>query len=273
MTRPCPRLGLSAALITLALLVSAPCSASAQDLAKQPGKKPATPTKPAALLTELLDTADLQQPLTLKEALIHLYEQLNARGLELPLLVDSDAFKEENPDAPDVYETQIRFPPVPKRITVAQFLRHVLSRIPTGNGTFLLFGDHIEVTTFQRASAEVRLQQPVLASFDNRKLSDVLRELSEMTATSIIIDKRAGDKEDRIVSATFRNEVSLAGALRVLTEMADLKAVVLEGTIFVTTPQHAKALREEKLQMDEQLSPLWPVLPPFPGRSKMDAAR
>jgi len=32
------------------------------------------------------------------------------------------------------------------------------------------------------------------------------------------------------VSATFLNEVSLGGVLRVLTEMADLKVVVLDGT-------------------------------------------
>jgi hypothetical protein len=273
MTRRCKWFALSSLLLALPLLSASPSRQAAQPPGKgddkKADKKPLVAKKPAAVLAERLSVADLDQPLTLKDALVWLHEQMEKRGIEFVVLVDADAFKEAAPEAPDVYETQVRFPPVPKQMTVAQFLRFVLNRVPTGNATFILYGDRIEITTFEHANVEVRLQTPVLASFENRKLSDALRELSEMTGTTIIIDKRVGDKEDRLVSASFLNEVSLGGALRVLTEMADLKVVVLEGTIFVTTPAHAKTLREEKVQMDEQFSPLWPMLPSLSGRPAM----
>jgi hypothetical protein len=129
----------------------------------------------------------------------------------------------------------------------------MLAKVPRQNATYIVFPDRIEITTFKRASVEGRLQQPVAAKFDNRKLklSEALRELSEMTGTSIVIDARIGDKEDRQVTATFRNDVTLAGALRVLTEQADVKYVVLkEGILFVTTPAHVETLRKENALLD-----------------------
>jgi len=273
MTRRYKCFALLAVLLALPLLSASPSPSPHQDPAQLPkgdkkaDKKLLVAKKPTTLMGERFDLKELaQQPTSLKEALGWLVDQMAQRGIELVILVDVDAFKAAAPDAPDVYDTQIRFPPHPKQITLANFLRFALTRVVTGDATFVLYGDRIEITTFEQASAEGRLQQPIFATFENVKLSQALRELSELTGTTIVLDKRVGDKEDRLVSATFLNEVSLGGALRVLTEMADLKVVLLEGTLFVTTPAHAKTLREEKVQMDADFSPLWPILPAVPNR-------
>jgi hypothetical protein len=197
-----------------------------------------------------MDMKDFQQPMSLKEALGLLYEQLNADGKEWPILVDADAFREEYPDDPDIYETQVRIPPFPRKMSIGQVLRLALSKVPRNNATFFVYPDRIEITTLKRGAVEYKLKQRVVAAFDNRKLSQALRELSDMTATTIIIDSRVGDKQDRLVSASFLHDVNLAGAVRVLSEMADLKVVVLDGVIFVTTPAHAEALRKEKSLLD-----------------------
>src|SRR5438105_11235274 len=66
------------------------------------------------LLAETIDTKGLQNQMTLKEALSIFYERFQAKGKELPILIDNNAFKEENADAPDGYDTQVKFPECPK---------------------------------------------------------------------------------------------------------------------------------------------------------------
>jgi hypothetical protein len=239
---------------------------------QQEKKGAKTRRKAVAILDERLDMKEFQNQLSLKEALGLIHDQLALRDDEFSIFVDADAFKQENPDAPDIFETRVQFPQAPKKMTVAMALGIILNKVPTNNATFVVLPDRIEITTYAQASVEQRLQQRVLASFENRKLSEVFRELSERTGTTIVIDNRAADKEDRAVSATFLNDVNLAGALRVLSEMAELKVVVLDGAIYVTTPAQAEILRKEKIRMDEAASPLWPILPPYPSARGAAAA-
>jgi hypothetical protein len=277
MRRRCERLavfGGLAALLTLSVFTDhseAQTTVRATPQDKQ-GQRTPRPYKMITALNESVDMKDFRQETTLKELLLSLHKHLEARGIEFNVIVQADLFREENPDAPDIFETRVRFPDIPKKMTVANMLNGALSKVATGNATFVVLPDRIEITTFEDASVERRLQKRLTASFENRKLSEVLRELSEKTGTTIVIDKRAAEKEDRLVSATFLNDINLAGALRVLSEMAELKVVVLDGAIYVTTPAYAETLRKEKLQMDEQLSPLWPILPPYPGSQRRDPA-
>jgi hypothetical protein len=242
-------------LVLLALVVAnTPKHAQAQPA--KGGKKPALTDQPhhrqLSLLDLAIDMKDFQQPMTLKEVVGLLWEKLNAEGKEFTILVDSDAFREENPDDPDIFDIQVRFPPFPRKMTIGTALRLALAKAPSNNATFVVYADRIEITTLKRASVDYKLKQRILATFDNRKLWAVLRELSEMTGTSIVLDNRAGDKEDRLVSASFLNDVTLAGALQAVAEMAELKVVVLKsGVIFVTTPAHAETLRKENALQDD----------------------
>jgi RNA polymerase sigma factor (sigma-70 family) len=220
-------------------------------------KKPLpTVNKRVLLFDEIIETKDFQQQLTLKEILGLLFDQFANQGKEVVILVDVEAFKEEDPDAPNIYETQVQFPPYPRKMSLATCLRLALAKVPTRNATFVVYPSHIEITTFKRASVDYKLKQRVLATFVNKKLSQALRELSEMTGTTIVIDNRVGDKEDRLVTATFLNDVDFAAAFRALTEMAELKFVVLKGGIvYVTTPAHAETLRKENLLHEEFKEP------------------
>jgi tetratricopeptide (TPR) repeat protein len=109
------------------------------------------------LLEETIDMKDFQAPMTLKEALGLIQDKLNAKYKEddiLPILIDAEAFKEENPDAPDVYDTQVKFPPFPRKMSVAIALRIALSKVPTNNATYLIRRNMIEVTTIERQTKE-----------------------------------------------------------------------------------------------------------------------
>jgi tetratricopeptide (TPR) repeat protein len=114
--------------------------------------------KIARLMDMVIDMKDFQAPMTLKEVLGLLYDKLNADGRELPIIVDADAFKEANPDAPDVYETQVKFPPVPRKMSIKTALRLALAKVPTDNATYLIRRDYLEITTVDRQTAEKALR-------------------------------------------------------------------------------------------------------------------
>jgi hypothetical protein len=254
------------------------------------GKKAVASKKPLLILQERVDMDKFQQPMTLKDALELLHKDLAARGMELDIVVDVEVFKAEAPDAADIYDTQIRLQPLPRKLTVAMLLRQLLNRIPSGNASYVVFGDHVLVTTASRTGIDSLLLQHVGGLYEARPLGQLLRDLAEKTGTTIVVDKRVGDKEERAVTVIFQQDATLAGALRVVTEMVDLKAVVLDGIIFVTTPAHAEQLRKEQKQQEKDRHLLWPIseyldtrppappvmqpgLPGFPGMPSIDPLR
>jgi RNA polymerase sigma factor (sigma-70 family) len=227
----------------------------------------------------LLNLLDLQidmknliagSPMALREALSYIVEAVKIDvGKELPILIDTEQFKAENPDAFTdanvLYDTKVAFPPFPTRMKVGTALKFIISKIETKNATYAVLPDRILVTTYLKNSPVNKLSEKVRGVFEKRPLAYVLRQLSEMVGTTIVIDNRAGEKAKTEVSATFLDDTDLAGALRVLTEMADLKVLMLDGTIYVTTPAHADVLRKEKrLQLEakrdmaQKADPLWP---------------
>jgi hypothetical protein len=256
------RVTVSAALALLAIALPHPAFAQGGDKA---AKKP----KLIQVLNERIDMKDLQVELTLKEFLGYITDVMTNRQLDLPFVVDTEAFKQETPDLGDLLDTRIRFVAAPRQMTVAAALRVALDRVPTNNATFVIMPDHILITTNLIASPGNKLTEKVTAVFDKRPLHAALRELSENSGTSIVIDtKRVGEKANIEVTATFLNDADLGGVLRVLTEMADLKVLVLDGTIFVTTPAHADTIRQEyrkrmqeRKEMDIFEDPFWPQGP------------
>jgi tetratricopeptide (TPR) repeat protein len=112
-----------------------------------------------AKMTDLvIETKDFQQELSLKEFLIILYEKLSGDKQDLPIIIDVDAFKEENPDAPDIYDTKVKFPPVPRKMKVGTALRLALSKVATNNATYVIRPDFIEITTIERQTKEKALR-------------------------------------------------------------------------------------------------------------------
>jgi hypothetical protein len=203
------------------------------------GKKEPDKTKQFQRLAKLLDTPidlkELQQEMSLKEALEVLHDIFAAReGGGLSILVNADAFKEENPDAPDIFETRIKFPSVPKKLPAAEALNFVLSKVPTNNATFLIKRDYLEVTTLARSSPAVLLAARVFARFDKVPLEDALAELADQTGATIIIDNHVGDKALAPVSANLRSTITLETATRLLTGMADLQVTVHDDILFIT---------------------------------------
>ena len=72
---------------------------------------------------------------------------------------------------------------------------------------------------------------------------------------SIVLDPRAKEKVKTAVTARFNDDVAMQDALRMLTEMAELKIVYLVTGMYITTPEHARAMQKELKDLYEPKMP------------------
>jgi hypothetical protein len=212
------------------------------------GKKPEAP-KPAAPLTsaqivqKLAAATDipgeLAGPTALREALEYLTK---ARGWP-PFVIDRAAFQVENPDVGEVSELQVHLPAL-KAMPRARILRMLLDALPTGNVTYLVRNGHILITTREGAGPG---RQTIHSTFLKKPLEEALQDLAEETGVSVVLDARASTQGRTVVTANFRGETSLLNAVRLLADMAGLKAVVSDNTVYVTVPSNRARFRQTEL--------------------------
>jgi HEAT repeat protein len=103
---------------------------------------------------------DFRQARNLKDTLAMLLEKMSAQGIELPILVNPEAFKEDDSDF-NVYDVPIRFAPEPAEMTVARFLDAALAQLPVSATYFWRPWNYIEITTSQSVWME-RLERGAL---------------------------------------------------------------------------------------------------------------
>jgi len=182
----------------------------------------------AEALKKLKEAWDVnfEAPTTFRDVL----ETWEKRGMPR-VIVYQQAFKFENPDAPDIHETQITLPRV-QGLPAAKVFRMALDQIPTTDATYLVQAGHLLVTTNSNATPRARFVQ---ASFANRPLDEALDELSDLTGVAIALDPRVGGKGKTPITARFPSETNLAQIVRLLADMADLRAIVLDTMIYVTS--------------------------------------
>ncbi len=199
-------------------------------------------------------TIDANTPL--KDAL-----DLLAEKYELPVLIDTQAFKRDNGDEA-VEDKPVRLPQM-SGVRLGTVLEKLAAQV---HGAYLVRADHIDLTTVQRAVEEVwgpvyatneeatGRKRPALplvhTAFAGRPLAGALQELSDLSGTSMILDvPRAGEKAKLPVSATLDN-VPVDTAARILASQADLRAVLLDNVLYVTTKSHAQAMQAATQKAD-----------------------
>jgi hypothetical protein len=252
----------------LVLLLAAACLA--QPPARKPGppgggkeqaaakgeKKDPTTRELLRWLEEPLDVKPYQSAMSLKEVLEGFTKAFAAKGKDLPLLVDDNAFKEANPDAADVYDSPVKFAPLPRWMKFEAALRMALSKIPTNNATFLVRRGYIEITTLERGGPARLLEERVAATFGKRPLAEALEELADMTGATIVVDPRVGDKAQTPITARFRNTISLEAAVRLLGEMAGLQVRVDEENVLFITSSPKAGPRDKQADLSLRGRPL-----------------
>jgi hypothetical protein len=177
---------------------------------------------------------EFQAGTPLQEALAHIADRYG-----LQIMVDEEAFKADS-NQPEVVNMPIKLPRF-NSVRLRTVLRAILGQV---DGDFYAKDDVLMVVPRARIAAGVVLRQPVDVAFERRSLSDALKELSDMTGVSVVLDAQKQPDSTIQLTADFRN-VPLASAVRVLADMAGMKSVVMENMIYVTAHENAENMKEE----------------------------
>jgi hypothetical protein len=165
------------------------------------------------------------------------------RSHGLTFRVDHAAFKMLGQDSIEEKQLPTGLPGM-RDIPLATILGDLLLQLEP-HGAFMVRKGYIAIVPLGHTMAEFTMREPVEAEFDKTPLQDALRELTEHTGTSIILDaRRAGEKAKTPLTATLHH-VQVGTAVKLLANMAELKAVMVDNAIFVTTEENAKKLEEE----------------------------
>ena len=196
------------------------------------------------MLGQPMATKGLHEKVKLKQALEYVWNQWHGK---LVILVDREAFAAGlGADAPDPYEEEVSLPPVPAKLAMGVALRLLLAQVGQGQATFVIRQGYVQITTLKASTAAHALQQnSIFAAFDRQPLQEILEHLSNESGLAIYLDPNLGKKGQVAISAKFQN-MTLEDALVTVTEMAELKYVVLQRSVYVTTPEKAIILRDEE---------------------------
>jgi len=165
------------------------------------------------------------------------------RSHGLTFRVDHAAFKMVGQE--NIEEKQLPIGlPQQQGIPLGTIVRDLLLQLEP-QSAFMVRKGYIAILPLSHATAEFTMREPVGADFDKLPLHDALRELMDHTGTSIILDaRRAGEKAKTPLTATLHH-IPVGTAAKLLANMAELKAVMVDNAIFVTTEENAKKLEEE----------------------------
>jgi hypothetical protein len=164
---------------------------------------------------------------------------------DVTFVIDLKSFKEEGID--DIESFKVRLPKM-KGVRMGTVLRLLLGQL---DASYLVRKDYIEVTPTARLEREIWAgckgpRLPLIhAVFEKRPLDEALKELSAATGVTVVVDERPEGKSRNPVTANLLN-VPLDHAVRVLADLADLKAVQLDSVLYVTSKENAETLQAEQ---------------------------
>jgi hypothetical protein len=198
---------------------------------------------------------------------------IDTYGVEIR--IDTEAFKREG--ITDIENQEVKL----KKISNARLDTVLRLLLIPAQATFLVRADHIEVTTLRAAATEVwgsleielredgssrkrPLMRLVNLTFDQTPLPEALEELAAASGSSVVLDRqRAGDHARLKISMSLNN-VPVDTAVRLLANQSELKLVMIDSVLLVTTPENAAVLESEQEKANSRGLDYGPVLGP-PG--------
>jgi RNA polymerase sigma factor (sigma-70 family) len=189
-----------------------------------------------------------------------LEEHLNfiSKAFGVTFIIDEQAFRFGNDQGSGIGKWEVRLPSSPG-VSLCTVLSQLLRQLPVP-ATYVVRGDHISILPEEKVRNGDLLQESInYQAREGQTLEEALRQLADQHGVTILLDARVKQLGQTKIDGTLHN-VSLTVAVRLLAEMADLKAVTVGNALFVTSPENAFALQQEE---DGILPPqVRPALPP-----------
>jgi RNA polymerase sigma factor (sigma-70 family) len=217
------------------------------------------------LLTQPTDrfTGGIEPGTSLKDALTFIGD---AHGVQFR--IDYAAFIRQGVDKNAFTGAAVELQAV-KGAPLGAVIRDLLSSVSFDGGqstpTYLVKGNQIVVVPLNAINGAENggeaLREAVQVAVDEKALGEALRELADATGANIVLDVRLKEKAKTPVTASLQH-VPLETAVRLLADMAEVKAVSLDNVIYVTTKENAekwlKEQRERELGIDPAMMPAVP---------------
>jgi hypothetical protein len=108
-----------------------------------------------------------------------------------------------------------------------------------------------------------QLRQRVTVDCNETAFGTVVKQLGTDTGANVVLDPRLGEKAAKAVTLKL-DEVPLETAVRLLSEVADLRAIRMSNVLFVTTGERAEKLRADA---DGPVQPSTATPGIFPGNA------
>jgi hypothetical protein len=215
-------------------------------------------------LYQEVDFPGLDDP---KTTLAEVLDKL-AKDYRVTLRLNEQAFKYEM--LPEVERTAVaEFDPIPAmKARLGEVLQVVLRRVRISCGaTWLLRRDHIEITTWRVATAEIRDKgnvsplegdliyrdsrpRPLVQiDLDSKPLSSALACVADRAGWNVVLDPATGKEVGAsAVSARLRN-VPVDTAVLLLASQAGLGMAEVDNVLYVTTQEKATALAKRHAEL------------------------
>lgn len=153
---------------------------------------------------------------------------------KLNVIIDPTIFNYGvDPNMPGVNVSQ-------KDVKVRDGLKAVLAPY---NLRFGLIREGVYISTEDGVTAK-QLKQRVTVDCDGTPFASTAKQLAADTGANLVIDPRLKEKANAGVTLKL-DDVPLETAVRLLAEVADLRAVRMSNVLFVTTPDRAEKLRPD----------------------------
>lgn len=198
-------------------------------------------------LDHSIDMRDFQLPMQLRETLGLLYEKLYSEKIEFPIIVDESAFQFAKAKGTgkvldsEIYQRNVKFPPLPRKMTVETLLSTALDQAKYTNQkydpTFMIKDGQLFITTTEKASLPYLLQTKFVAEFKKTPFQLAMKEIAARTGLTIGLDPHAGEALNTPVTAMFRNTASTKSAIEILSRSVGLRAEYLDSAVFITLPE------------------------------------
>jgi hypothetical protein len=128
---------------------------------------------------------------------------------------------------------------------------------------YVIFEDSLLITSTELATLR-QMKQRVNLDVDEVPLAKALRELARTYAFNLVIDPKIAKDSQKPVSLSL-DGANLETSVRLLAEMAGLKAVRMDNVLFITNEECANKIRKE----DKDSQPEDPI---GPGRLNLNGA-
>lgn len=229
--------------VTLRLLAVAVLAAP---LAAQAAPVPANPAKadnPMAAARKALDeVGDMNyQARTLNDVITDLKEKS-----KIAVVLDNSVYQFGlDPNQPTVNVNL-------KGVKLKDGLRKVLEPY---NLKFALTQDGLYISSEEGVITR-QLRQRVSVDCDGTEFAAAVKQLAADTGANLVVDPRFADKAKKAVTLKL-DDVPLESAVRLLAEVADLRAVRTNNVLWVTTPEKAKDFRDDGPTSPSPLNPFF----------------